>query len=1099
MHNILEKCLAHSCVQPFITEIQAGSSLLTTALAPSMKACLVAAALHASGKSCLILTGTGPEEFKLFNDLPLFCERPLIELLAWETVPAEQIAPSPDIVGSRYHALCSIAAKTEPVVVLSSLQASLQRVVSRASFQTQTIDITTGMSLTLEELTQLLQELGYERKTMAYDKGEMAVRGGIVDIFPVTHIAACRIEFWGDRIDSIRTYDPASQKSTGVIDKITITPAQELQLLQNAPKLETIFDFLGKDTLVILDDLEALEDRYASLTSLGAKPSKLFLGIEELFDSIQKYQTIFFTKNPIEQLSTVTLHNKQVSFYAADSLPHTISFEMFQRTFSPKRWVHPFETVGAFLARECLMNEEPEGAAILDALAELPNPVKIECIVQNETEEVSLKQKLHEREVIAQNFRGYLSQGFVLGATYMLFSGAELTGRIKVRREQQRSSSHFDPIDVFDIAPGETVVHYHHGIGKYLGIEKKPNNVGVVHEFFLIEYADKARMYVPLTQAHLINKYIAASGDAIPKLHTIGSSRWKKQRQQTEKAIQDYAKELLKMYAERKLHGGIIYPHDSDETRLFEEEFPYIETDDQLRAINDVKSDMTSPKAMDRLICGDVGYGKTEVALRAAFKAVVDGKKQVAVLVPTTVLAVQHYENFVDRMQSFGCEVAILSRFQTAKETKATIEKIEKGSVDVVIGTHKILQDKVRFKDLGLIIIDEEQRFGVKAKEYLKKLKTTVDCLTLSATPIPRTLYLSVVGARDLSVINTPPQDRLPIKTVIAEPDDVLIQTALLRELSRDGQAYFIHNRVESIFEAAARLQRLLPKARIVVGHGQMDGDEIDMVFHAFKKGEANILVATSIIENGIDIPNANTIIIDNAYQFGMSDLYQLRGRVGRWNRRAYAYFLIPKNRQLSEITNKRLEAIATAGGYGGGMKVAMRDLEMRGAGDILGIEQSGHASDIGFHLYCKLLKRTMDALQGKATTWAVETKVDIPFDCRLPDFYVNDVTLRMEVYQRLGDASTTEEIDAIWTEVIDRFGKPPEPALWLYHFSRVRLIAASLGITTVKLDTLSISYEKHSGSGLVSNKVLIGKVGSPLEMEEKIVHVLRTRVNSGS
>mgnify|MGYP003394142975 CR=1 FL=1 len=374
---------------------------------------------------------------------------------------------------------------------------------------------------------------------------------------------------------------------------------------------------------------------------------------------------------------------------------------------------------------------------------------------------------------------------------------------------------------------------------------------------------------------------------------------------------------------------------------------------------------------------------------------------------------------------------------------------------------------------------------------HLKRLKTGVDCLTLTATPIPRTLYMSLVGARDLSIINTPPQDRLPIKTVIADPDDLIIQTALLRELNRDGQAYFIHNRVENIYEQADRLKKLLPKARIVVGHGQMSGDELDLVFHAFKKGDADILVATSIVENGIDIANANTIIINEADRFGVSDLYQLRGRVGRWNRRAYAYLLIPKRRTLTEIARKRIEAIAQAGGYGGGMKVAMRDLEMRGAGDILGIEQSGHVSDVGFHLYCKLLKRTIDSMQGKAPTWTLETKVDIPFDARLPEFYVNDVTLRMEIYQRLGDALSHEEVDAIWTEVLDRFGKAPEQALWLYHLSRVRVFASQRGYTLVKLETLTLSYEKKTGNQVSSNKVLIGRIQSPKAMEEKIIKLL--------
>ena len=490
---------------------------------------------------------------------------------------------------------------------------------------------------------------------------------------------------------------------------------------------------------------------------------------------------------------------------------------------------------------------------------------------------------------------------------------------------------------------------------------------------------------------------------------------------------------------------------------------------------------------MDRLICGDVGYGKTEVAMRAAFKAVVDGKKQVALLVPTTVLALQHYESFKDRMQSFGVRVEVLSRFQTTKQIKNTKDLVEKGAVDVVVGTHRLLQKDVLFKDLGLIIIDEEQRFGVKAKEHLKRLRTGVDCLTLSATPIPRTLYMSLVGVRDLSVISTPPQDRLPIKTIIADLDDQLIQTALLRELNRDGQVYFIHNRIETIYERASYIQKLLPKARIGIGHGQMDGDELDLVFHAFKKGELDILIATSIVENGIDIPNANTIIVDDADRFGVSDLYQLRGRVGRWNRRAFAYFIIPKRRSLSELAKKRLDAIAQAGGYGGGMRVAMRDLEMRGAGDIIGLEQSGHVSTIGFHLYCKLLKRTINSLQGKTPSYALETRIDTPFDARLPELYVNEVSLRMEIYQRLGDAMSKEEVDAIWDEVRDRFGEPPEQAKWLYYLSRLRVHAARGWYTHVKIERATLSYERKTGTSSLTNRVLLPKINSPKDLEKKI------------
>jgi transcription-repair coupling factor (superfamily II helicase) len=454
-------------------------------------------------------------------------------------------------------------------------------------------------------------------------------------------------------------------------------------------------------------------------------------------------------------------------------------------------------------------------------------------------------------------------------------------------------------------------------------------------------------------------------------------------------------------------------------------------------------------------------------------------------------LAMHHYENFLERMSHFPIQIAVLSRFRTPKQIKESLEAIAKGTVDIVIGTHRIISDDVVFKDLGLIIIDEEQRFGVKAKEHLKKIKGGVDCLTMSATPIPRTLYMSLIGARDMSVINTPPQDRLPITTFIAESHDQTIKNALLRELARDGQAYIIHNRVETIFDRANHIKKLLPNARIVVGHGQMSPDEIDTVFHLFKSGKADILIATTIVENGIDIPNANTMLIDRADQFGVADLYQLRGRVGRWNRRAYAYFLVPRLVSLPELSRKRLNALAEASGYGGGMKIAMRDLEIRGAGNILGLEQSGHVSSIGFHLYCKMLKRTIRTLQGNVNRLVTDTKMDFPLDARLPEEYVNEVTLRMEMYQRFGEAVSIEDIELLWAELQDRYGPPPKPAEWLYYLARIRIHAAQRGYTWLKLEKVSLHLEQQKGKETVKRKVLISSPKSPQELENKILKIL--------
>jgi transcription-repair coupling factor (superfamily II helicase) len=1076
----------------YTEQLAKGHSLLVEKLSPPAKACLTELAAESTGKSILIITGAGPEEFKLYNDLFFFAKLPIIEFPAWETLPFENVPPSPDIVGKRYEALNALASRSGPKIIVTTLQSCLQKVVARSIFGEQNFTLSQGQKMPFENVQKKLLSLGFERKNICCDKGEFAVRGGIIDLFPIITAEPFRLEFWGDEIDSIRAFDPASQKSTRLVPGIALCPAKELEFVTDSTTpLETLFSFLGSDLLVILDDLEALEDRYASLTSLGARSCRNFLGLGEFFTEIDPYQKISFTQSSIEALSEVNVKkDRALKFYSLSESPHEVTFEMFDRTFRAWRWQSTLEPLPSFFERECMLDSPPEAAELLDAFVSLHTKCEALFVVKGEAEETQFRTKLadHGLPQFATHFTlGYLSSGFAVADMHLLlFPMTELTGRVKIRREQQRVSYHFTPTDAFDVAPGEMVVHYHHGIGKFLGIEKRHNHQGIEQEFFLIEYQDKARLFVPLSQAHLISKYIGAA-ESLPKVHAIGSNRWRHQREATEKAILGFANDLLKVYAEREIKGGFVFPPDGPETLAFDEEFPYVETEDQLAAIREVKNDMCSKTAMDRLVCGDVGYGKTEVALRAAFKAVLDGKKQVAMLVPTTVLAIQHYESFRDRMESFGVHVALLSRFQKAGEVKKIIDGLKNGSVDIVIGTHRLVQPDVQFKDLGLIVIDEEQRFGVRAKEHLKRMKTGVDCLTLTATPIPRTLYLSLVGARPLSVINTPPQDRLPIKTIITEPDDHVIETALLRELNRDGQAYFIHNRVETIHEVESRLRKLLPKARIVVGHGQMDADEIDLVFHTFKKGDADILIATSIVENGIDIPNANTIIVDDADRFGISDLYQLRGRVGRWNRRAYAYFLISKRRILSELAKKRIEAIALAGGYGAGIKVAMRDLEMRGAGDILGLEQSGQVTQVGFHLYCKLLRRTIDSLQGKAPTWTLETRVEIPFDARLPEFYVNDVQLRMEIYQRLGDALSLGEIDAIWSELKDRFGAPPEPAQWLYHLSRLRLFASQRGYTLIKLDSLSCFYERKTGNQVSSNKVLAGRIKTPQELEEKI------------
>jgi len=1091
---MLDEILEDAQVQQLQAALQDGESILIEGLWNAPKALIAALAQKATGKHVLLLTGSSIEETRLFYDFSPFTTCPVIDFPAWETLPSENISPSPDIVGERYQALRGILGTEQPKIILTSLQACLQKLLPPASFTQLNVNLKVGETFEYQKLIDRLVAMGYQRCSVASDKGEFAVRGGIIDVFPVSSPDPYRIEFWGDEIESIRIFDPIGQKSVRQVEHVEMVPAQELELIKDRSKLSTLLDYLGPNTVVIFDDLLALEDRYASLVSICGTPTGSFSTIEMFLDQVGPLQKLFLSQNAIEELTEVKMLETPTKYYSAKAPLHRMSFEMYNRQLSASRWQSPFLPITDFLVPDL---EDTSGLDLLLSLSKLSHAdYRLYFLCSSELEEESLQKRIQDAQVFLPRqthfLRGYLSSGLALPEQKLIVLPlAEITHRYKIRRQKQRSTYHTVPSEIFDLAPGEMIVHYNHGIGKFLGIEKKPDHQGLMTEFMAVEYAENGKLYVPLNQSYLISKYIGAT-DELPRLHALGNNRWKNTREKTEVAIREYATDLLQMYAKREIVGGFPFPPDSADLHDFEEDFPYEETEDQLHAIAAIKSDMIEKKCMDRLVCGDVGYGKTEVAMRAAFKAVVDGGKQVAVLVPTTVLAMQHYENFCERMANFPVNIGVLSRFRTPKQIRETLKAIAEGGIDIVIGTHRIISDDVNFKDLGLVIIDEEQRFGVKAKEHLKKVKAGVDCLTLSATPIPRTLYLSLIGARDMSVISTPPQDRLPITTTITESTEHLFRTALLRELARDGQAYVIHNRVETIFEIASRITKLLPQARVVVCHGQMSSDEIDRVFHTFKSGNADILVATTIIENGIDIPNANTILIDRADHFGLADLYQLRGRVGRWNRRAYAYFLVRNHRTLPELTRKRLNALAESSGYGGGMKLAMRDLEIRGAGNILGTEQSGQVASIGFHLYCKMLKRTVQALQGKISIGLADARIELYLDARIPEEYIAEMNLRLDIYRRLGEANSYEEIDAIFDEVKDRFGPLPEPCLWLYHLTRIKIFASQNGYTSIKREKVTIVAEKQIGKQTSTRRVLMPKYKTAKEFEAKLIELLK-------
>lgn len=1070
-------------------------SLLIEGLWDSPKAALLLLLLERTKKQILVIT-SDKNENKIIDDLHYFGVPHFLEFPAWETLPGEEIPPSPDIVGRRFETLYHLLHRKTPHILFAPLQACLQKLPQPRSLRPHCNLWKVGEEIPFDALDAFLTALGYRKEAVVADKGEYALRRGILDLFPLSATEPFRVEFFGDQIETIRTFDPIGQKSIEKTDHLFVCPASEPKLLQEEKQLASLFDYLGPNTLVVFDDLLALEDRYVTLKSLKGIHTPYFGTIEELLAWTKPLHKLFWTKEQMEELSEVQIEKRTGrDFYSGKAPLQPLSFEVFTHPFEAKRWTPPFHTISDFFSASASISATSPTEILQGIGRYSKTPVELHLICATESEKNALQQQLAEEQItLPENTvfdHGYLCSGFVLSDAQVAFLPmTELTGRYRVRRQKWRGTYHTPAAEFHELQMGDLVVHFHNGIGKYLGIQKQKDHLGEEKEFLLIEYANNSKLFVPIASSYLVSRYIGAT-EEVPTLSQLGTQKWQRTRIQAQQAIIGYAEELLRLNAEREVHGGFVYQDDSEETCAFEDDFPFTETEDQLNAIRAIKQDMCSTKAMDRLICGDVGYGKTEVAMRAAFKAVVDGKKQVAVLVPTTILSMQHYETFASRMANYPISVGVVSRFCTQKQIKETLEKAKNGQIDILIGTHRIVSADVKFKDLGLIIIDEEQRFGVRAKEHLKKLKTGVDCLTLSATPIPRTLYLSILGARDISIINTPPQDRLPIKSYITEREPSLIQNAIVRELSRDGQVYFIHNRVESIDKVAEELQKLVPQARIVVGHGQMDADELDTIYHKFKQGEADILIATTIVENGVDVPNANTILIDRADQFGLADLYQLRGRVGRWNRPAYAYFLVPQRRELHEISAKRLGILVESSGYGGGMKIAMRDLEIRGAGDILGVKQSGQVSSIGFHLYCKLLKKAIDAMRKKTAPSFIETKIEFLFDARLPEDYIGEASLRMEIYHRFGEAMAEEETDALFAELKDRFGPPPPPVIWLYHLTRLRVFAARKRYTLLKLEKLTFTTELQKEKETVRKTIAMPKTKEPPEFEEAIKALL--------
>ncbi len=1046
----------------------------------------------------LIVTYSEVRAKEIYDDLKMFLHDRVYLYPAKDFIFYTADVKSNDITAKRFEVINALIkaeadADNQPVIVLTA-EALLNRLVPKHIFAGALMQLTVGDVLPVETLVKRLMQLGYERADAVEGPGQFAHRGGIVDIFTMLYDTALRVEFFDDEIDSIRVLDSYAQRSVEKIDSVTLFPMRELiyddeRMKSGFAKLEEIFDkvcigaskFEYDETAENLDELR--EKTLEGHTSLDQYLHLFYEDNVSLMQYLDEDALLFFDepkriaehvnhvydeflesiKNHIEKGAMLPTQTDMVFSYAQIvqltmafntvlmvSLTQSVNlFHIRQITeFSVKSLNILPPRIDQMSEELALLKKNGHRTVILvgtkfhgQKLTEDLNDMGLEAVYVDTLE----GHTLHKGTVIVS--RGSLNSGFeYAGIKLTVFS--DKSQAVREGRRKKRYKGNRNAISSFaDLKVGDYVVHENHGIGIYQGIEQIAIE-NVSKDFLKIAFADNGYIYVQTEQLDLVQKFIGNEGARV-KLNKLGGADWQRAKTRAKNAVAILATDLVDLYAKRQAATGFVYSQDTVWQKEFEDLFQYDETNDQLTAIEDVKSDMESPKVMDRLICGDVGYGKTEVAIRAAFKAVQDGR-QVAYLVPTTILAQQHYTTFVKRMKDYPITIELLSRFRSAKQMKASIERLDKGLSDIVIGTHRIFSKDVVFKNLGLIIIDEEQRFGVSHKEKLKVLRENVDVLTLTATPIPRTLHMSLTGIRDMSVLEEPPHDRLPVQTYVMEYNPQFVRDAINRELSRGGQVYYLHNRVRNITEEAARVANLVPEARIAYAHGQMSERELERIMMDFIEGEIQVLVCTTIIETGLDIPNVNTIIIQDADHMGLSQLYQLRGRVGRTNRLAYAYLMYKKDKVLQEVAEKRLQTIKEFTEFGSGFKIAMRDMEIRGAGNILGAEQHGHMDAVGYELYCKLLSQAVAEMSGQARPDEFETTIDVRVNAYIPIEFIPNEEQKLEVYKKIASISNERDYNELWEEIEDMYGNLPVVVKNLLDVSLMKARAHSLGISAI-------------------------------------------------
>ena len=961
----------------------------------------------------------------------------------------------------------------ENVTVITTIGALMDGVRPPLKIDEEVFSVRTGETSDLEELVQRLSAMGYDREVQIEGPGQFAVRGGIVDIFPLTEEMPVRIEFWDDEIDSIRTFDAQTQRSIENREEITVYPARDEADEQE--EVSFLRYFRPEETLLFLDEParlyergEVIEEEVRQARERREEEEKLPEGekdirifpVHEIAGLINQYHSIGFTA--LEGKVKEFLVRDVYSILAKNVNPYNSSFEVLTRDLKRlKRNGYRVILLSGSRTRARRLAEDLRDYDLNSFYDEDP-------------------ERLVKPGEILVSY-GHVAVGYEYPMLkFTVISETDIFG--KKKKKKRRRIYEGEKIQSFtDLKPGDYVVHENHGLGIYQGIEKIEID-RIEKDYMKISYAGGGNLYIPATQMDLIQKYASADAKK-PKLNRLGGQDWERTKTRVRKAVQVIARDLVELYATRQEKEGYAYEPDTVWQKEFEEMFPFEETDDQAAAIEETKKDMESHKIMDRLICGDVGFGKTEVAIRAAFKAVQENK-QVAFLVPTTILAQQHYNTLVQRMKDFPVRVDLMCRFRTPSQQKKTLEDLKKGQVDILVGTHRILSQDVCFKDLGLLVIDEEQRFGVQHKEKIKKLRENVDVLTLTATPIPRTLHMSLIGIRDMSVLEEAPMDRMPIQTYVMEYQDEMVREAIVRELSRQGQVYYVYNKVKDIAEITARVQSLVPEANVAYAHGQMREHQLERIMYDFINGDIDVLVSTTIIETGLDISNANTMIIHDADKLGLSQLYQLRGRVGRSNRMAYAFLLYRRDRLLREVAEKRLAAIREFTDLGSGFKIAMRDLEIRGAGNLLGEAQHGHMEAVGYDLYCKMLNEAVKNMkQGTSQEEAASftTTVDLNVDAFIPASYIPDEYQKLDIYKRIALIETEEEMDDMMEELIDRFGDIPKKVQKLILIARLKAFAHSVYVTSIeqKGQTLKITmYERAKVRGEEIPKLLERRKG---------------------